>query len=40
MLIGGDTETDQPVSKSDLERMLLVFNFKEFLDACDFDSIF
>ena len=28
MLIGGDTDTDQPVSKSDLERMLFVFNVK------------
>ena len=40
MLIGGDTDTDQPDSKSDLERMLFVFNVKEFLDVCYKDSIF
>ena len=40
MLIGGDTDTDQPVSKSDLERMLLVFDVIDFLDVCYKDSIF
>ena len=40
MLIGSDTYTDQPVSKSDLERMLFVFNVKEFLDACYNNSVF
>ena len=40
MLIRGDTESDQHVSKSDLERMLFVFIVKEFLDACYNNSVF